>query len=134
MLTKTYKEVLKNRALRAEIFITRNMKIITLALVLFFCFAQSLTMVADTSLGNALSNMGDNSLDEIVSVYTNSWFYLIFFGSLAGFLLLKNDKLKGACGFACVGSLVLFIIGKIAIQRSGGVIGQTLDEVTEWAN
>ena len=133
MLIKRNTFDLKNLYLRSKVFVMTHSALFVALLVVGICILQSVMMVADTSLGESVTNVSNNALDELNRVYCGSVFYLVLVLGAAGFLLLKNDKAKAACGIAAIGSIVFFVIIKVAAARSGGAIGKTMEEVTEWA-
>ena len=85
-----------------------------------------------TSVGDSLDNGAGQLLQEIARVYCGSVAYLLFAVEILIWLLVKNDKVSGIALKALIGCVIAYIVLKILSAAGGGVIGQTMDEVTDW--
>ena len=107
--------------------------ILMLAFVVLLCFDGTNLMHA-TQVGDAIETGAKGLLDEVARVYCGSLAWLLLAVELAIFLISKNDKAKQAAVISAVGTVVAFIVLKILSSTGGGVIGGTVEEVTDWVN
>ena len=116
---------------RAEQLLYKN-KALLLAGIVLITFFMNLNPFAATGVGDSINNGALQLLNEIARVYCGSVAYLLFAIEILVWLLVKNDKVSGMALKALIGCVIAYIVLKVISQASGGVIGQTLDEVTEW--
>ena len=88
---------------------------------------------AQTDLGVALTDTGQNFINEITAVYCNSIGWLLLIISLGFYMFSKNDKVIGYAKKGIYGSLLGYVILIILNGGPANVISKTLDTVTSWA-
>lgn len=122
---------LKNLYSKLSAFLYKNRGVLTVLFILLLCFDGTLSMHA-TGVGDSLDRGANQLLQEIARVYCGSLAFLILGIEVVIFLISKNDKVKHAAIVAIGGTVIAYIVLKILSSSGGGVIGQTMDEFTEW--
>jgi len=122
---------LKLMLFRVEQLLYKNRMLLIAGFVLFAFFLNANPFSA-TGVGDSLNNGAGQLLNEIARVYCGSVAYLLFAVEILMWLLVKNDKVSGLALKALIGSVIAYIVLKILSSAGGGVIGQTMDEVTDW--
>ena len=114
-------------------FIYEHRSILTIMFILLLCFDSTGMLFADTGVGDAIDHGANELLNEFARVYCGSLAYLFLAIEVVIFLISKNDKAKQGAIVAAVGTVVAYVVLKVLSSSGGGVIGQTMDEVTTWA-
>ena len=112
--------------------------VVCMAIVIAFLLTKG-TYYADipqaqTDLGNAMTETGDNLLKEVAAVYCNSVGYLIFAVSILTLMFSKNEKVLGFAKKSAWGSAIVYIILIILTGGDVNVISNTVNTVTSWAS
>lgn len=118
---------------RIEQILYKN-KALILAGIILMSFFVNANPFAATGVGDSINNGAAQLLNEIARVYCGSVAYLLFAVEILIWLLVKNDKISGMALKALIGCVIAYIVLKVISAASGGVIGQTLDEVTDWVD
>ena len=116
---------------KAKRALIENKSLMVLGIFIFMLICNA-TAFSATGVGDSLDNGAANLLQEVARVYCGSVAYLLFAVEILVWLLVKNDKVSGMALKALIGCVIAYIVLKILSSAGGGVIGQTMDEVTEW--
>ncbi len=123
---------LKSFQLRASRFLYEHRGIFVMLFILFLCFDGTVSLHAQTDVGEAIDNGATKLVAEVEQVFCGSLAYLILGISLAIFFISKNDKAKQASLMAAIGTVITYIVLKVLASSDGGAIGKTMEEMTEW--
>lgn len=101
----------------------------------FFTAASTVIPLYATNLANNLTTAGNNTLQDIASVYKDSLYALLGSGFFFMFFFCKDDKKVQFAKKGLVGSFVVYIICSIfAGNPSSNIITNTADTVGGWIN
>ncbi len=101
----------------------------------FFTAASTVIPLYATNLANNLTTAGNNTLQDIASVYKNSIYALLASVFFFMFFFCKDDKKVQFAKKGLFGSFVVYIICSIfAGNTSSNIITNTADTVGGWIN
>lgn len=101
----------------------------------FFTAASTVIPLYATNLANNLTTAGNNTLQDIASVYKNSIYALLASVFFFMFFFCKDDKKVQFAKKGLAGSFVVYIICSIfATNVSSNIITNTADTVGGWIN
>lgn len=129
--------IMKTISFKVSYFIMKHKTALMFGIILLLMFDSTSALFAldgETAVGQALDNGANHLIKEIEAVYCGSLAFLLLIISAFTFAFTTNDKVKGVTVGCMVATIGAYIAIKILAMSGGGVIGSTMDTVTDWVD